>query len=45
MKTNLYIDNLSVVGLSTDYLYALSSNLTGSTVTPIGEEGVKIAKI
>ena len=45
METKLYIDNLSAVGLSTDYLYALSSNLTGSTVTPIGEEGVKIAKI
>ena len=46
MTTKLYVDDLSAVGLSTDYLYAKDSNIkTDVKVDPVDNHGEKIATI
>ena len=46
MTTNLYVDNLSAVGLSADYLYAKDSNIkTDVKIEPVDNGGEKIATI
>ena len=46
MTTKLHVDNLSSVGLSTDYLYAVDSNIKAEVkVDPVDNSGEKIATI
>ena len=46
MTTKLYVDDLSAVGLSTDYLYAKDSNIkTDVKIEPVDNSGEKIATI
>ena len=46
MTTKLYADDLSVVRLSTDYLYAKDSNIKADVkVDPVDNGGEKIATI
>ena len=46
MTTKLYVDDLSAVGLSTDYLYAKDSNIKADVkVDPVDNSGEKIATI
>lgn len=46
MTTNLYVDNLSAISLSTDYLYAKDSNIKADVkIEPVDNSGEKIATI
>ena len=45
-KTKLFVTDLSAAGLSTDYLYALDSNIKADVkVDPVDNGGEKIATI
>ena len=46
MTTKLYVDNLSAASLSTDYLYAVDSNIKADVkIEPVDNGGEKIAII